>query len=65
MTHLQRKSGASLQKAKADGCSPNDCYMPQSPEDDRGSNYHNDTPNNWLRGNGCKPGFDYSSPKRK
>jgi hypothetical protein len=58
MTHLQNKSGAALDKAKMKGCSPDDCYMPQSPEDDRGPNYHNDTPNNWLRGNGMKPGFD-------
>lgn len=65
MTHLQRKSGASLQKAKADYCTPEDCHAPQFPEDDHGHCYDNDVPNNWLRGNGMKPGFDHTSTKRK
>jgi hypothetical protein len=30
----------------------------QCPEDQHGPKYNNDTPDNWLRGNGMKPGFD-------
>lgn len=35
-----------------------EAYCPQAPEDRQAPNYANDTPNNWLRGNGLKPGFD-------
>ncbi len=31
---------------------------PQAEEDKQAPGYDNDTPNNWLRGNGMKPGFD-------
>lgn len=31
---------------------------PQFPEDRHGPKYDNDTPNDWRRGNGMKPGFD-------
>ena len=31
---------------------------PQFDTDKHGPGYDIDTPNNWLRGNGCKPGFD-------
>lgn len=58
MTHLRGKSGASLTKAQAQYCTEDDCHMPQTPDNDRGPKYENDTPNNWLRGNGLKPGFD-------
>ena len=27
-------------------------------QNEHGPKYDNDTPNNWLRGNGQKPGFD-------
>lgn len=30
----------------------------QFPEDKHGAKYDNDTPNNWLRGKGMKPGYD-------
>lgn len=41
------------------GAPEGQCY-PQCPEDKQGPKYNNDTPNNWLRGNGNKPGFNRS-----
>ena len=31
---------------------------PQFPTEKHDANYDNDAPDNWLRGNGMKPGFD-------
>lgn len=43
-----------LQSDPAGDC----CNKPQDVQDKQGPKYENDTPNNWLRGNGMKPGFD-------
>lgn len=40
------------------------CQAPQAPEDRHGSKYDNDTPDNWLRGKGMKPSFDYCDKRR-
>lgn len=35
-----------------------EAQAPQAPEDRHAQGYDNDTPNDWRRGNGLKPGFD-------
>lgn len=43
--------------------------QPQAPEDQQGAGYHNDHPNDWVRGAGenatRKPDFDHSPPRDK
>lgn len=55
------KERISPEKAKYDA----ECQYVQSPSDMQAPGYHNDTPNDWRRGNGCKPNFDHTSTKRK
>jgi hypothetical protein len=42
---------------------------PQAPEDQRAAHYHNDHPNDWVRGRGesatGKPGFDFGNSWRR